>query len=188
MARLTQDAATTWHAENTADLLQNGPQFDRVIFVAKTLSTLVVISRELVEDAPNVNEVVTNSVTKAIALELDRAALLGYGSSNSITGLANYANVTKTALNAAPADYSSLVSSAGRNLANSAALPTAFIMAPRVLTQFSNLRYTLYQPLRRPDLIANIPFLDTAKIRRTMRAALRLSPMPRKSTAAISRK
>ncbi len=162
MARLTQDCQTTWHGEGVSDLLVNGAKFDRVTFLAKTLGSVILLSKELVQDAPNVGEVVTQSLAKAFALEVDRAALLGDGSSNSPTGLAHISGVGSTA-GAALTDYSEFVASIGRMMANST-FPTAFITSPQVRIKAEGLQDTLHQPLRKPDIMTNVPILDTAKV------------------------
>ena len=162
MARLTQDAACVWHAENTADLLAAGAVFDRVTFVAHTLGSVILMSKELVQDAPNVAEIVTQSLAKAFSLEVDRAALLGDGTNGSPVGLAHISGVASTA-GAAMTDYSQLVSSVGRMMVNST-FPTAFITSPQVRTKAEGLQDTLHQPLRKPDILANVPILDTAKV------------------------
>ena len=162
MARLTQDAACVWHGENTADLLAAGAQFDRVTFVAHTLGSVILISKELVQDAPNVAEIVTQSLAKAFSLEVDRAALLGDGTNGSPIGLAHISGVTSTA-GAAMTDFSQLVSSVGRMMANST-FPNAFITSPQVRIKAEGLQDTLHQPLRKPDVLANVPILDTAKV------------------------
>jgi HK97 family phage major capsid protein len=163
MARLDSDCVPVWHGENTADLIANGATFDRVTFTAHTLGSVILVSKELIQDAPNLSEVVTQSLVKAFALEVDRAALLGDGTSNSPIGLAHIAGVTSTT-GAAMTDYSDLVASIGRMMANST-FPTAFITSPQVRIKAEGLQDTLHQPLRKPDIMANVPILDTAKVR-----------------------
>jgi len=164
MARLTTDPQVVWHAENTADLVANVPVFDRVTFTARTLGAVIVISRELLEDAPNVGDEITTALAKAMALEVDRAALLGDGTSNSPYGLAHITGggITSTT-GTAISDYSQFVSSIGRILSNSG-MPTAIITSPQVRIKCEGLQDTLHQPLRKPDIMATVPILDTAKV------------------------
>ncbi len=43
-------------------------------------------------------------------------------------------------------------------------MPAAAIVAPRTLTKSAKLKDTLGQPMRKPDLIANLPFLATTGV------------------------
>ena len=64
------------------------PTFERVMLEAKSLMGLVRVSRELLEDSVNVSSILEYAFTKGMALEFDRAALYGSGSSNQPTGVA----------------------------------------------------------------------------------------------------
>lgn len=162
MARLTQDPACVWHAENTADLLAAGAQFDRVVFQSHTLGSVIVLSKELIADASNCSEIVTQALAKAFSLEVDRAALLGDGTAGSPVGLAHISGVASTA-GSAMTDYSQFVNSVGRMMANST-FPNAFITSPQVRIKAEGLTDTLHQPLRKNDILATVPILDTAKV------------------------
>jgi hypothetical protein len=56
------------------------------------------LSIEVVEDAQNIDAIVGNSITKALALALDYASLYGSGSSNQPKGIRNQPGVTVTDL------------------------------------------------------------------------------------------
>ena len=77
-ARLTQDVGSNWVTEGT-DIPVSAAAFNSVTFTARKLATLVVIDNELLEDAPNTDSVIENSIAKSIALTLDYAALFGTG-------------------------------------------------------------------------------------------------------------
>jgi HK97 family phage major capsid protein len=85
-ARLTQDATATWTPE-AANIALSAPAFDSVTFTAHKLATMVVINNELLEDAPNSEGVIENSIAQAIALALDYAALYGSGVAPQPQGL-----------------------------------------------------------------------------------------------------
>ena len=165
MARLTTAAPTQWHTESATDLLQNSPIFDRVTLTAKTLGTVFKVSRELLEDSANLNDVVARSVSSAFALALDAAVFTGAGTAEP-TGLANQSGVTGYS-GGVIGDYGSLLVGIKTMLTNNAALPTAMCMAPAVFMRYAGLFTGISgdkTPLEKPDILANIPFLETTSI------------------------
>jgi HK97 family phage major capsid protein len=163
-ARLTTDPGTVWHAENTADLMASTPVFDRVTFTARTLGSVILLSKELIQDAPNVSDEITYALVKSMALEIDRAALLGDGSNNSPYGLANITGGgVSTTAGTAITDYSQFVSSIGRITQNSM-FPTAVITSPQIATKVNGLQNTLHDSLRAPAVMDRVPILETAKV------------------------
>jgi HK97 family phage major capsid protein len=163
-ARLTTDPGTVWHAENTADLMASTPVFDRVTFTARTLGSVILLSKELIQDAPNVSDEITYALVKSMALEIDRAALLGDGSNNSPYGLANITGGgISTTAGTAITDYSQFVNSIGRITQNSL-FPTAIVTSPQIATKVNGLQNTLHDALRAPGIMDRVPILDTAKV------------------------
>ena len=61
--------------------------FDAVTFNSKTLIALAKMSVELFEDAVNGPEEIENAIAQALAVELDRAALLGSGAGAEPAGI-----------------------------------------------------------------------------------------------------
>jgi HK97 family phage major capsid protein len=76
IGRLTTDPTAAFRTEGST-VTASDPVFDNVTLTAKTLSALVVGSMEWFQDAPNVDEVVSNAIAAAVALELDKQALFG---------------------------------------------------------------------------------------------------------------
>jgi HK97 family phage major capsid protein len=76
IGRLTADPTASFRAEGSP-VTASDPVFDNVTLTAKTLSALVVGSMEWFQDAANVNNVVSDAVAKAIALQLDLCCLFG---------------------------------------------------------------------------------------------------------------
>ena len=77
-ARLDQDVSASWTNE-AANIALSAATFDAVTFTAHKLAALVVLDNELLEDAPNADGVIENSIAKALALALDYAGLYGTG-------------------------------------------------------------------------------------------------------------
>jgi len=76
IGRLTADPTASFRTEGST-ITASDPTFDNVTLTANTLSALVVGSIEWFQDAPNVDEVVSEAVGKAVALQLDLTGLFG---------------------------------------------------------------------------------------------------------------
>lgn len=87
LARLVTGVAPTWKAENDPVAVSD-MTFDRLTFKPKTLPVLVKLSQELFDDlSPEATRLIENEVAKAIALEVDRAALYGDGTGATPLGI-----------------------------------------------------------------------------------------------------
>ena len=78
MAKVTEDPTVAWTAEN-ATIDETDLTFTRLQFDAHKMAAIVRISNELLEDAPNVDQIVEQTLGSAMALELDRCILTGDG-------------------------------------------------------------------------------------------------------------
>ena len=79
LARLAQPGATpapAWKVEN-APITESALVLERVTFTARTLPMLIKLTVELSEDSTNIDTIIEREMSQAMALELDRAALLG---------------------------------------------------------------------------------------------------------------
>jgi HK97 family phage major capsid protein len=163
--RLTGEGSPAWHAEHgtitDADLT-----FDAVTFTARTLTRLVRISMEMVEDAPEQAEgVIARSFAEQIALELDRAALRGSGTAPEPRGVLNTSGVTVTthgANGAAITNYDFWLDAVG-NVRNANFEPNAHIQAPRSSTSLSKLKETSTLAYLAPPA-SMLPMLATKQI------------------------
>ena len=165
-AKLTADPTPGWRAEAAA-VAESDPTFTNVEFAPKSLAVQVKVSEELLQDSVNIGSALQNSLSQALALEVDRAALLGSGSSNQPTGLDNFSSINTESMGtngAALTDYSNVLDAIQAMQEDNAGETTALIMAPRTLRTYNGLVDTTGQPLRRPNSIANLPFLETTQI------------------------
>ena len=106
--RYDSGVTTSWVGEN-ATISDNTPNFGQITLTAKKLATLVKISNELLADSdPEVDEIISNDMARAMANAIDNAVLEGTGVVSEPLGLDNIADVTKTAKNAVPG-YDDLV-------------------------------------------------------------------------------
>lgn len=93
-AKIASDPAIEVKAENDA-FTEREITFSQVKLSAYTIGTLVTCSRELAEDAPNFPEIVSSTIAKALAVQLDKYTLQGTGSAEPL-GLINYADIDDT--------------------------------------------------------------------------------------------
>ena len=166
VARIATDPTSVWHGENASETPSTGT-FDRIQFTAKTLLTLTTASRELLDDSVNVDDALTRSLLGAMAVKLDQAILVGDGTGNSPTGIKNTAGVGSVSMGtngAAPSAYTPFLSAwqTIREANNQDDLQA--VMSPRSENEFASLRDGQAQPLRRPELIADMPFFSTTSI------------------------
>lgn len=78
LAQLVGDPTAAWKTENAA-VAESDLTFARIELDAETALVLVRASREVVEDAENLQDVITETFSKVLALKLDYAALRGTG-------------------------------------------------------------------------------------------------------------
>jgi HK97 family phage major capsid protein len=169
IARLASDPVPAWRGENSL-ISESSPTFEAVSFRAHSVGTFVKASRELMEDASNLNDALRNAFAKSMALAIDNACLYGNSGpggspeSDGPVGLAYQSGVTTTHYDGLITSYQPILD-ACLTLANANSKPpTAAIMAPRTDWVFNSLTDSLKQPLRRPPSIENLPFYSTTQI------------------------
>ncbi len=166
LVRVSADPTPAWRAEAGAIAIAD-PTFERVQFAPKSLAVLVKVSQELLEDSVNVNEAISQCFAGAFAVELDRVAMFGTGIApqpHGISGTANVGSVDMGTNGLALTNYDPFVDAISALLGANAQMPTAVVVAPRTLTKSAKLKDTLGQPQRKPDLLANVPFLATTAV------------------------
>jgi HK97 family phage major capsid protein len=145
LARLTGEGSPAWKTEG-ANITAADLTFDRVTFTARTLVRRVDLSVELFEDSdPSAEDVIARSFAGQMAVELDRAALLGSGTPPEPTGVRNQSGVTVTAHGAAGTAISTTTAydwhlDAVGAVRAAGFEPNAHIQAPRTSTSLSKLR------------------------------------------------
>lgn len=91
-AKVLGDVTPAWKAEGAAASVTD-LNLGAVELQSRTLMGLAATSIELAEDSLNIGEAVETSLAQTIALELDRAGLLGTGAAEEPLGLWNIAGV-----------------------------------------------------------------------------------------------
>jgi len=109
LAKVTGDPTVAWHGENAA-LTESAPTLGAVTMYAKTCVCLVKLSLELSQDSSNIEQILTSTITNAMAQAIDAAGLVG---------------VTPDA-GAAPFTGAGIMNLAGRNSVAAIGAPTTW--------------------------------------------------------------
>ena len=97
LARLTGDVTAGWYSESGA-ISESDATLDSVTLTARRMSVLVRVANELLEDSdPSVSAIIENSIAEAMALELDRVALIGTGTAPEPKGIQNFSGINTVA-------------------------------------------------------------------------------------------
>jgi len=172
LARLATGATASWRRE-TAAIASSDPTFQQVNLSARMVYAFVKLSRELLSDAPNIETVLTNELTRALALEIDRVALRGLGAAGEPSGVDAYSaaqGIQEESMGtdgAQLADYDKLVDVVIDIMSANAPAPTAAIMHPRTLGGYAKLKTGLSgdkSPLAKPSIIDELRFLPTTAV------------------------
>jgi HK97 family phage major capsid protein len=169
-------AAGNWRNE-ASTISETNMTFDAVTFTAQTLSFYVRASRELIEDSTaggGVEQVVRNAFAKVIAIELDRAILLGSGTPPEPKGILSQTGVTLTAhgangsvIGSPPAagtiGWEFLVDALA-TVRSSNFEPTGIIDAVRTEQSLSKLRDTTNQYIAPPAYLQGFPRYPTKQV------------------------
>ncbi len=152
VAVVTGDPQASWKAENAAFAVSQG-SYGLLNLTTKTLGVIVPLSLELIMSAANLNEIVTTQLTKALALQLDTAAISGDGTVNQLRGIiptipSDQVIDVGSSLVSGTA-YSKWSQAIGKILAANAELSDLSILHNSdVESALDELQDTLYQPLR----------------------------------------
>jgi len=118
--RQTGAATAYWVAEG-GDPTESQPSVDQVALVAKTLGAYTEFSRRLMlQSSIDVEQMVRTELATVIALEIDRAALYGTGSSSQPEGLKFVTGINTENFGAANPTYAELVSMESKVAADNA--------------------------------------------------------------------
>lgn len=169
IARLATGPTAAWRSEN-AEITASDATFEGVTFTARSLALLLKCSRELLEDASNMEVALETEFARNLAAEMDRVVLVGSGTPPEPKGIAFITGIGSVTMGAGGAAltnqtaYPKLLDAVYEILRDNAPAPTAAIMNPRTEVAFSKLLDSTYQPLRRPPMIETLPFLSTTGI------------------------
>jgi hypothetical protein len=121
MAQLTSDPTVYQHTEGADDIVESDILAAPVTLNPKLLSALVPLTVELVQDSPNLDQVINTALAGAFAAKLDTLGLA--------TLLADV-NIPESAVGQDPAVWAKVLEAVGAALALNQGLPTAHISSP----------------------------------------------------------
>lgn len=166
IARNVSDPVPAWRAEN-ALIAESEPVFDRISLDAKSLAVRFVVSRELLEDTPNMDAQLRATMAAGFARGLDQAVFYGTGQNNQPLGLDATPGLQITSMGTNGGQLTSYAPFLDAVLAlqtvNEGAV-SAIVLAPRSNRAIAGLVDGQGQPLQPPPILANVPILATMGI------------------------
>ena len=96
LARVATDPTVGWHIQNAA-ITASDPTLEAVTLNAHTIVGVTKLSIELAADSANIEQLLSQTLSAAVAVAIDTAGLTGNGAatspiSNSPTGVASFTN------------------------------------------------------------------------------------------------
>jgi HK97 family phage major capsid protein len=155
-----------WRSEN-GTLAESDPSFRGITIVPRSLAFVFKVSRELLADAPGMEQALRIAIAQAFAKEIDRAGLIGTGTAPEIKGVLNTTGIKTFDMgtNGGSLDDYSTVIKARRTLADAnAPMPNAIITSNREAETIDLFADTTGQPLRRPPALDALQFVSTSQI------------------------
>lgn len=155
-----------WRAEN-GNLSESDPTFRAVTVVPRSLAFIFKVSRELLMDAPGMEQALRIAIAQAFAKEIDRAGLIGTGTAPEIRGILNTTGVNTYSMgtNGDQLENYAPIIRASRLIADdNAPAPNAIITSTREDETIALFADTTGQPLRRPPSLESMQFLATSQI------------------------
>jgi HK97 family phage major capsid protein len=165
LVKVLTDPTAYWVGEHVA-ITESDGSFAPIKLKAVVLGTLIRVSQALLEDAPSAGETIEKMMSAALALELDRVALVGNGS-NEPRGLLHCDDINSYSMGAngaAPTNYDPFSYACQYVLEDNGA-PGAVIMAPRTFGTLDRLKAaTTNQPLVAPQSYQDLKKFYTNQI------------------------
>jgi HK97 family phage major capsid protein len=166
IARVASDPTAAWRLESGAINVAD-PTFEAVTFTARSLSVLVKVSRELLDDSANIDQALMAAFAGSLAVEVDRVCLVGTGTAPEPRGIFNTTNVNSVSMGTNGAQLTSY----GKQLdclyelqLDNAPAPTAQVMHPRTWRTIQGFADTTNQPLQQPPGLVGLPQMVTTSI------------------------
>jgi HK97 family phage major capsid protein len=165
LVKITGDPSAYWVAEH-GEIAESDWTLEPVNLKAMTIGVLVRSSLELLEDAKNAGSALQGAMAKALALEMDRVALLGTGT-NEPRGLDNCdgVNLISKGVDGGTITNYDDFSNAVEDVADNNGIAGAVIFAPRTFYTLDRLKEgTTLAPLPAPESYKNLKNFSTNQI------------------------
>jgi len=165
-AKWAGDPSSAWHTENAA-ITPSDATLGKVTLKAKALAALTVVSRELVEDAPNVGQELARAFAASFAVKVDKAALYGSGTDPEPRGVKNTSGTTLQSMGtdgAVLTNYDPFINAVGALADSNEGANGGIVVAPRTERNAAKLKDTTNQPMMKPQMLNELPFLATNQV------------------------
>ncbi len=163
IAKVLTDPTPAWREEAGAVSNSDGT-FGAVVLTPRSLAVSVDISSELMADSLNLGTSLPQILAAAMAVELDRVALIGSGTDPEPRGVANTVGIGTFAQDGVIANYANLSKARTGILIANRGPVSAYIMHPRDEGSFVDLMDGTGQPLMAPNAVGAIPMLTTTSL------------------------
>ncbi len=166
IARVAGDPTAAWHSEGEV-IADSDVTLESVTLTAHTLTALVKASRELVEDARNVEGLLEDLFAESLAVEVDRAALRGSGVAPEPTGILNTSGITVFTLgagNGATPTWDDVVDRVLGPIEDNNFDLTGIIWAPRTSRTLAKAKDTQQRYLDPPTPLREVPRFATNQV------------------------
>jgi len=169
-AAIASIPTATWRAESAA-IAESDPTFRSILTTPQSLSFRFKVSRELLADAPMMEQALETVIAQAMARALDRTGLRGTGTAPEPRGLRFTPGVTLKASGPngfAGPGWDTIMSAYMDILALDCPAPNAVIMSPRSWSRLFGATDTTGQPLQAPEPLRGLQYLVTSQIPNTI--------------------
>lgn len=166
IVRLTGDPSAIWRTENSS-IGDSDVTLGALSLEPKSLSTLVKVPYELLQDSVNIADILSQAITAAMAAKLDYGCLFGSGTAPEIQGLFGTAGINTVSLGtngATPASYDDMLDMVYELELDNSGVPTAAIWHPRTARTYRKFKDTTGNPLVAPEPIAELAKLSTTAV------------------------
>lgn len=163
IAKVASDPVPAWRAESGA-VAESDPTFGIIDLTPQSLAVRVDISAELMQDTLNLETMLPQILTSAMAVEMDRAALEGSGTAPEPKGILNTSGINTIPQGAASTSYANLLAARTAILSGNRGPASAFILSPREEGVLYGLTNGNSDPLGIPMPVANVPWFTTTSI------------------------
>ncbi|MCO6046521.1 phage major capsid protein, partial [Aeoliella sp. ICT_H6.2] len=150
LASVASDPTSYWRHESVP-VTASEVTFSAKNMQLRTLAVLIPLTVELVEDAPNIVDIIESTIAASLALKMDQAALTGTASSGEPGGILNETGVNEESSVGTPANYvevsAAIEDILTANYPGEDATGLAWIANPRDFATYDGLTDTTNQPL-----------------------------------------
>lgn len=162
IAKVATDPTAYWRGENAA-ITSSEVVFEGVKLQSRTVAALVKMPVELLEDAPNLGDLVESVLGSTIGNEIDRVGLVGSGAAEEPRGIENTPGITATGSIGSPVWDDLVDAVTAVRTANGE--PSAAILHPRDVGTLAKLTGTANDHyLAPPEEIRNLRRLTTTQV------------------------